>query len=63
MLYLCFEAGIDWSFEKYVLMDEWQPTMEVSEDEFEKVFAVNVKSIFHVSIPSFHGLLLSLTQI
>ena len=25
--------------------------MEVIEDEFDKVFAVNVKSIFHVSLP------------
>lgn len=33
-----------------------QPTLEVTEDEFDKVFAVNVKSIFHSSqvvIPQF----------
>jgi hypothetical protein len=29
------------------LLTDSQPTVEVTEDEFDKVFAVNVKSIFH----------------
>lgn len=33
----------------WVLMKANQPSLDVIEDEFDKVFAVNVKSIFHVS--------------
>jgi hypothetical protein len=36
-----------------VLMKVNQPSLDVIEDEFDKVFAVNVKSIFHVSSLSY----------
>jgi hypothetical protein len=37
----------------WVLMKANQPSLDVIEDEFDKVFTVNVKSIFHVSSLSY----------
>jgi NAD(P)-dependent dehydrogenase (short-subunit alcohol dehydrogenase family) len=38
-----------------LLIYHLQPSLDVIEDEFDKVFNVNVRSIFHVSTPScFH---------